>query len=272
MTNELNYRNKLLLKKLDANILGLNIKQFTVNDIDDVGYEEFNRKRQFIFLNKNTFSDDALAMEIDKYMMEIKETLMFQYQDILYDIDYNLFDLISYIPFINDMFIEFLEFFTINKIHKVYHVPEDDEMVIIYDDKLMHINRNQFDDLLRMFSILNFSTDLFNEDSKIAKAKEVYDFDKQVEELKGKYSFIKEKKEDITFNSILSWLCNDGKGYTHENIGDRTIYQIMDSYSRRNYMSYCDLINNVRGNGLCTMDDKALVKINYAFDLYNNKL
>lgn len=255
------YKNLLLFAQ-QVNISGFDIKQFTVRELL-TEYSVFNTKRQFVYIDKDTFSSKDKT-DIDSYMFDVKEMLAISYSDVGYDLEYDKFDMVCYIGFVNAMFIDFLNYFTNHKIISVSHMPEFDRMNISYDDtKILGITREDFNIMMNMFCVLNYATEI-NDDVKVRKTKNAEEFDDKKKELESKFGFV--DKPTITFNSILSWLVNDG--YTHEILINKTIYQVMDSFKRKNHMEYCKMINTARSNGLCNMTDNELNKVNNAFCLY----
>lgn len=256
------YKN-LLLFAMPVTIYGLKARQMRIRDLL-CSYDSFNATRQFVYLTKDTMHKD-IKSKIDEYMFDIKEYLAINFKECDYELEYDTFDLIGYIEYINQAFVEFLDYFTYHKIESVSHVPSLDLLKIVYDDtKVLCLSRKQFNDMMDRFCILNYSNRLEEDDNKITKTKSAEEFDEKKKELEDRFGF--KKKQDVTFNSTLSWLANDG--YRHEALIYKTIYQVMDTIKRKNYMEYCRLINNARSNGTCNMKEGELRKINNALCLY----
>lgn len=256
------YKN-LLLFAMPVDICGLRLKQYRVRDLL-CDYDDFNAYRQFVYLTKDTVHKD-IKKQIDDYMFDVKEQLAIGFKECNYDLEYDTFDLVGYIEYINNAFVNFLNYFTQHKIYEVSHVPSLDLLKIIYDDtNVLCISRNQYSDMMNRFCILNYASSLEDDEDKIKKTKAAEEFDDKKRELEEKFGF--KKKQDVTFNSILSWLANDG--YKHETLIYKTIYQVMDAMKRKCYMDYCELINSARSNGNCNMKEAELKKINKAFCLY----
>lgn len=261
---DLDYYKNLLLFAQPVNMYGFSIKQYKVRELL-TKYKEFNRIRSFVYISEENFIKEE-RQRIKNAMFDVKEQLLMSYPNTGYELSYDLYDLTLYHPVINTMFIEFLNFFTYHKIELVSHIPALDYLKIVYDEdiKVTTLTRKQFNDMLNRFCILNYANELVDEKDRITKTDKAKEFDDRKRELESKFGF--EKKEDVTFNSILSWLANDG--YKHETLIYKTIYQIMDAFKRKNYMEYCHLINTARGNGICNMNEAELRKINNAFSLY----
>lgn len=255
------YKN-LLLFAMPVSMYGLKVKQYKVRDLL-CSYDEFNYNRQFVYLNKNSLHK-RVKSDIDNHMFDVKEYLAMNYGDVGYDLEYDTFDLVGYVEYINQSFVSFMTYFTQHTISSVDHIKELDLLRIIYDEtKVLCLNREQFSDMMNRFCILNYASSLSDAD-RIEKTKAAEEFDEKKKELEDKFGF--KKKQEITFNSILSWLANDG--YKHETLIYKTMYQVMDSMRRKGYMEYCKLINNARSNGNCNMKEAELKKINNAFCLY----
>lgn len=255
------YKN-LLLFAVPVSLYGLEIKQYKVRDLL-CGYEEFNRYRQFVYLSKNTLHKQT-KKDIDAYMFDVKEYLLMNYGEAGYSLEYDTFDLVAYVGYLNHAFVEFLTYFTQHTISDVTHIKEIDLLRIVYDDtKVLCLNREQFGDMMNRFCILNYASSL-SDTERIEKTSAAEEFDEKKKELEDKFGF--KKKQDITFNSILSWLVNDG--FDHNLLINKTMYQVMDSMRRKGYMEYCKLINNARSSGNCNMKEAELKKINNAFCLY----
>lgn len=274
--SEEEFRVRLNVKK-PVEIYGLQVKQYTLDDVlDKTGYLRFNRLRNFVNLNIDSF-EDGVSKEIDDYMFTIKESLMMSYPYAGYDIDYNLFDMCCHVPFIKNMFIDFLYAFTIGcEDILVEHNPNFNKLTILYtnlnksedNDKekieQLTLDKVQFDEFIDLFSILNFTVRV--DHSMVKDSESVKEFDKKAEEIKSQYGF--KSRQDITLESITSSLidsCNTS--YNHENIGGKTIYQIMNSFNRMCKIKDNEFMNLVRVNSSKIKDDD-IKKNMWYYNLY----
>lgn len=257
------YKNLLLFAQ-PVKIYGLHLKQFRVRELL-TGFNKFNYMRNFVYyINKDSINDEY-KREIDDFMFDVKEELMIKYGYVGYDIEYDTFDLVSYHPEYNAMFTMFLSYFTQDRISSAIHIPQLDRINITYNDtKVSPISRKEFYDMMNRFCLLNYANEILEDNDKMEKTQAAIDFDKKKKELENKFGF--KEKPTMTFNSILSWLANDG--YTHDTLIYKTIFQVMDAFKRKNHMEYCKMINNARSNGLCNMKEAELKKVNNAFCLY----
>lgn len=258
------FRNHLIIGE-DVYVCGLGVVQYTVEDIIK-NYQEFNYMRHFVYFNKDSLSE-KIRPQIDERMFDIKEALMMEYQFNNYDLEYDTFDMIGYVHEVNELFVQFLNYFTYHTINKVYHQPIMDMLIVQYDDnKILEIDRKIFGEIIDRFSILNYATSVSDNKDTIKQTDRAKDFDEKARKIKQDFD-IKEKP-DMTFNSILSWIVNSVNGYTHDNIKSKTIYMIMDTYMRKNHTAYCDMMNRARSNGICNLKENEFKKINYALNLY----
>lgn len=274
--SEEEFRVRLNVKK-PVEIYGLEVKQYTLDDIlDKTGYLKFNRLRNFVNLNIDSF-EDSVSKEIDDYMFTIKENLMMSYPYAGYDIDYNLFDMCCHVPFIKNMFIDFLYAFTIGcEDILVEHNPNFNKLTILYTNlnksednnkekiEQLTLDSVQFDDFIDLFSILNFTVRV--DRSTVKDSESVKEFDKKAEEIKSQYGF--KSRQDITLESITSSLIDSGNtSYNHENIGGKTIYQIMNSFNRMCKIKDNAFMNLVRVNSSKIKDDD-IKKNMWYYNLY----
>lgn len=238
-----------LNKNMECDIFGLPIKQVTLDEVlEDIGYQKFKHIREFVNLSLDMF-DDKVANDIEDYMLDVKEQLILAYPDVKYEIEFDLFDLCLYIPFAKTMFIDFLKTFTRCEDISFEHVQFTDEMLMIYfidgQSNKLRLNRNDFNELIDLFSILNFTVRVDRNRHKDSAS--VKEFDKKANEIKEKYGF--KSKSDVTLESITSALIDsDNPNYTHESIGSKTIYQIMNSFNRMCKMKDNEFMNLVRVN------------------------
>lgn len=269
MIDEEEFRGRLLLN-YNPTLFGLNLKQFTIKEVYDFGEGKFNALSNFAFINIKNMNQEYKAL-IDDYLITIRECLIKSFNGVYFSTNYTIFDVICYDRKFNESFIEFLNVFTKHTISKIDHVVDLDCIQILYDnDKSIKLNRIEFNDMLEGFAILNFATgfpeeNLFKETKKDEKVEE---YEKELEELKRQFGF-KEQKPDITFYSILEWLVNDARCYTHENIGDKTMYQVMSSFNRLNHIGHCEMLDKIRSNGLLgDMNKEELKKAVPFFEIY----
>lgn len=257
------YKN-LLLFAMPINLYGLHLKQFRVRELL-TEFNKFNYMRNFVYyINKDAIGEEH-KKEIGDFMFDIKEYLMIGYPHAGYEIEYDTFDLVCYHPEYNAMFVMFLNYFTHDNILTATHKPELDMLEITYNEtKITPLTRTHFADMMNVFCLLNYANEILEDDEKIEKTQAAVDFDSKKRELEAKFGF--KEKPSMTFNSVLSWLANDG--YRHETLIYKTIFQVMDSLKRKNHMEYCKMINTARSNGLCNMKEAELKKINNAFCLY----
>lgn len=238
-----------LNKNMKCDVFGIPIKQVTLDEIlDSIGYQRFKYIREFVNLSLDMF-DDKIARDIEDYMFEIKEQLILEYPDVKYEIDFDLFDLCNYVPFVKTMFIDFLKTFTECEDVSFEHIQFTDEMLIIYfiegKSNRLTLKRSDFIEFVDLFSILNFTVRVDRNRPKDSAS--VKEFDKKASEIKEKYGF--KSKSDITLESIISALIDsDNPNYTHESIGSKTIYQIMNSFNRMCKMKDHEFMNLVRVN------------------------
>ena len=265
--NEEEFRIRLT-KQHNVDIFDLPIKQITINQIlDEIGYSKYKSIREFVNLDLNMF-EAKMVKDIENYMYEVKEALMSEYSDVGYDIDFTLFDLCLYVPFINDMFVDFLHMFTYCESVQVQHIAPFDTMLIVYSiDDTPHklsLTRKQFEKFIDLFSILNYAVPIDNERSHDSES--VKEFDRKAEEIKSKYGI--KPKQDITIESIISSLIDsDNTSYTHENIGFKTMYQIMSSFYRMCKIKDNDFMNLVRVN--CSkISESDIKKASWFYNLY----
>lgn len=274
--SEEEFRVRLNVKK-PVEIYGLQVKQYTLDDVlDKTGYLRFNRLRNFVNLSIDSF-EYGVSKEIDDYMFTIKESLMMSYPYAGYDIDYNLYDMCCHVPFIKNMFIDFLYAFTIGcEDILVEHNPNFNKLTILYtnlnksedNDKekieQLTLDKVQFDDFIDLFSILNFTVRV--DHSMVKDSESVKEFDKKAEEIKSQYGF--KSRQDITLESITSSLIDSGNtSYNHENIGGKTIYQIMNSFNRMCKIKDNEFMNLVRVNSSKIKDDD-IKKNMWYYNLY----
>lgn len=238
-----------LNKKSNTKIFDIPIRQCTLDEIlDDIGYDKFKHTREFVNLNIDSFNDE-ISKNIEEYMYDVKEKLMLDYQGVGYDMIFDLYDMVLYVPFIMEMFIDFLKMFTYCKEIYVKHIPAIDEMLIIYyieeESFKVTLTRKSFEEFMDMFSILNFTVRV--DRSRVKDSDSVKEFDRQAKEIKEKYGV--KGRQDITLESITSALIDsDNPNYTHESIGSKTIYQIMNSFGRMCKMRDNDFMNLIRVN------------------------
>ena len=237
-----------LLQNMECDIFGLKVKSITLDDIlNRIGFDKYKQLREFVNLTLDTFQDE-IAKEIENYVLDKKEVLLLNNPYAHYDMSYDLFDLCLHVPFINKMFIEFLNTFTYCTYIEVQHIALTDEMLIVYftdkeADKLK-LNRFEFVEFMDFFSILNFTTRVPKE--HYTESESVKEFDRKAKEIKEKYGF--RNKSDITLESIISSLVNSGVNYTHENIRSKTMYQIIDSFNRICKIKENEFMNLIRVN------------------------
>lgn len=257
------YKNLLLFAQ-PIELYGFKVKQYTVLELL-TEFNRFNYMRNFVYhINKDSINA-KYKREIDLFMFDVKEMLVMEYDCVGYDIAYDTFDLVCYHPEYNALFVAFLNYFTDDNIQSAEHMPQIDRLNVTYNDvNVCPLTREEFKDLLNRLCLLNYANEIDDIEDKVEKSEEAVDFDEKKRALKEKYGF--KDKPTMTFNSILSWLANDG--YTHETLINKTIFQIMDALKRKNHMEYCKLINNARSNGMCDMKEAELKKINNAFCLY----
>lgn len=257
-----------LNKKSNVDVMGIPIKQLTLDEIlDCVGYSKFKYTREFVNLSLDSFHDD-MVKNIEDYMFDVKEALMINYPDIGYDLVFDMFDMCLYVPFIKDMFMDFMNVFTYCDDIVIEHVPFIDEMLIIYyvdgvSNKLS-LTRDLFYKMIDLFSILNYTVKVDRD--KIVDSDAVKEFDKKAKEIKEKYGV--KSKNDVTLESITSALIDsDNPNYTHESIGSKTIYQIMNSFSRMCKMKDNEFMNLIRVN--CSkIDENEIRKSSWFYNLY----
>lgn len=263
MTEE-EFRIRLNVKK-PVTIFEMEVRQYTLDEILDViGYKNFNYMRNFVNLTTDSL-DKKVADDIDEYLFNIKEQLMIQYSGVGYDFDYTLFDMCGYVPFINSMFVEFLTTFTIHSDIEVSHVPVFDEMIIRYDgSKNLVLSREQFDEFMDMFSILNYSVKVdrnFVKDSEAVK-----EFDDRAKEIKEQFGW--QERQEVTLESITSALIDsDNSSYNHENICDKTIYQILNSFNRMCKLKDNEFMNLIRVNCTSIKEDD-IKKSTWYYNIY----
>lgn len=258
-----------LNKKMKVDIFGIPVRQYTLDEVlDGLGYEKFKYLREVVNTSIDLFAPD-MKRDISDYMFEVKTKLMVRNPDMPYDIYFDLFDMCLYVPVINNLFIEFMNTFTYATDISLRHIEESDEMVIFYkledEARKLSLDRKGFNELIDLFSVLNFSVRT-SKDKYITNSKSVEDFDKKVKEIKDKYGI--KDKHDITFESITSALINsENPNYTHESIGNKTMYQIMDSFSRMCKFKDNEFMNLVRVN--CSKVDKnEISKTSWFYNIY----
>lgn len=258
-----------LNKGMNVDIFGIPVRQYTLDEVlDNLGYDKFKYLREVVNTSIDLFTPD-MRRDISDYMFEVKTSLMVRNQDVPYDIDFDLFDMCLYAPIINNLFIDFMNTFTYATEISLKHIEESDEMVIFYKvdgmDRKLSLTRENFVEFVDLFSILNFSVRT-NKEKHINNSKAVEDFDKKAKEIKDKYGI--KDKHDITFESITSSLINsENPNYTHESIGSKTMYQIMDSFSRMSKFKDNEFMNLVRVN--CSEIDKNEVsKSSWFYNIY----
>lgn len=257
-----------LNKNMKTSIYNIPIKQLTLDEIlDDIGYDKFKHIRDFVNISPTTINDGVKG-ELDEFMFDIKEYLMLAHPSVGYDLIYTFFDMCLYVPFISQMFVEFLKTFTYCDEVIIQHVPFIDEMLIVYyidgQSNKLSLTRKSFDDFIDMFSILNYTSRVnreFVEDSEAVK-----EFDRKAREIKEKYG-VKESAS-VTLESITSALIDsDNPNYTHESIGCKTMYQIMNSFSRMCKMKDNDFMNLVRVNS-SKIDENTIKESAWYYNLY----
>lgn len=261
--NEEEFRLKLNLN-LPVEIYGLQVKQLTIGEIlDKTGYTAFNSIRNFVNFNIEYIEYD-IAKEIKDYMFDVKENLIELYPSI-YKLDFSLFDMCYYVPFIRDMFISFLKTFTIHKDFVVFHQQTLDELIITYDDEQLSLNRIQFESFIDLFSILNYTTKV---DREIIKQNDkVKDFDNKVDEIKKRCGF--KEKQDITLESIISALIDsDNTSYTHETASSKTIYQVMTSFHRMCRIKDNEFMNLIRINSTQKIKERDIKNSLWYYNFY----
>lgn len=257
-----------LNKCSDVDIMGMPVKQVTLDDILDViGYKKFRYIREFVNFDIDNLNED-ISKTISDYMFDVKEHLMFEYQNVGYDLVFDMFDMCLYVPFIKEMFIEFLHTFTYCEDIVVEHIAFIDEMLIVFyvngNSNKLSLNRSQFDEFIDCFSILNYTVKVDRD--KKQDSESVKEFDRKAKEVKDKYGI--KSKNNVTLESITSALIDsDNPNYTHESIGSKTIYQIMNSFSRMCKMKDNEFMNLVRVN--CSkIDEDEIRKNSWFYNLY----
>ena len=251
-----------------ATIFGLNVKQLTLDEVmDEIGYDKFKQVRDFVNLDISSFNKE-LANSIEECMFDIKEHLIINYPDTHYEMTFDLFDLCLYIPFIKSMLIEFIEMFTTCRDVIVNHMEVVDEMTILYTQgngfESLTLTRDNFIEFIDLFSILNFTVRV--DRNRANDSESVKEFDKKANDIKEKYGF--KSKQEVTLESITSALIDsDNPNYTHESIGGKTIYQIMNSFNRMCKIKDNEFMNLVRVNA--TKIDNNDVRANmWYYNLY----
>ncbi|MEG2546343.1 MAG: hypothetical protein RSA51_07270 [Niameybacter sp.] len=263
--NEEEFRIRLNMGQA-VEIFGLKVRNYTLNEIvEDLGYSKFKYLREFVNLEPDSFEEE-MNKSIEAYMYEVKEYLVMTYQDIEYDLDFTLYDMCAYIPFIKAMFIEFLQTFTMYEDISVEHKVEADKLKIECDRSLtLELNREEFEAFLDYFSVLNFTTKV--DRGRTQDSQSVKDFDKKAQEIKMKYGV--KNKQGITLESIISALINSNNpNYTHKDIGCKTIYQIMDSFGRICKMKENDFMNLLRCNGMSKIGEEEVRRSMWYYNLY----
>lgn len=257
-----------LNKNMRTTIYNIPIKQLTLDEIlDDVGYDRFKYIRDFVNMSPQTMNGDIVG-ELDDFMFDIKEQLMLLNPTVGYDLIYTLFDMCLYVPFVKQMFIDFLKTFTYCEEIIIQHIAFVDEMLIIYyidgQSNKLSLDRQAFDDFIDMFSILNY-TSRVNRDV-VEDSESVKEFDRKAKEIKEKYG-VKESAT-VTIESVISALVDsDNPNYTHESIGCKTMYQVMNSFSRMCKMKDNDFMNLIRVNA-SKVDENAIKESAWYYNLY----
>lgn len=257
-----------LNKCSSVDIMGMPVRQITLDEIlDVVGYKKFRYIRDFVNFDIENLNEDILEM-INEYMFDVKERLMMEYPCVGYDLLFDMYDMCLYVPSINELFIEFIQTFTYCEDVVVEHIAFIDEMLIVFyvDGKSnkLSLNRKQFEEFIDYFSILNYTVRV--DRSKQKDSESVKEFDRKANEIKEKYGI--KSKNSMTLESITSALIDsDNPNYTHESIGSKTIYQIMNSFSRMCKMKDNEFMNLVRVN--CSkIDEDEIKKSSWFYNLY----
>ena len=251
-----------------VNIFGLKVRQLTLDEVmDDIGYDKFKQVRDFVNLDISSFSDE-ISSSIEEYMLDVKECLILNYPTTNYDMTYDLYDMCLHVPFIKTMFMDFIKTFTTCEDVIINHMEVVDEMTILYtqDERFesLTLNRQTFYEFMDLFSILNFTVRVDRD--RVRDSESVKEFDRKANEIKKKYGF--KSKQEVTLESITSALIDsDNPNYTHESIGGKTIYQIMNSFNRMCKIKDNEFMNLVRVNA--TKIDSNDVKANmWYYNLY----
>ncbi|WP_440118463.1 hypothetical protein [Paenibacillus sp. QZ-Y1] len=202
----------------------VNIYSPTMDEISNVGYEEYMLKVQFSLFNKEKILIDLFNLSDEDYDL-IKETS-----------DY---DILTDHPNLKDYMTDSLSFFARSPV--IFDELSNSFKV----DGVEFVNKDNYQDYSLVIKQLN-AMDMGSEQEtkKTAKAKAFQD----------RINFFKkktQKKEDVLeIKDILSILCNAGNnGINIFNVGSLTIYQVYEQFERLNIKESFNRLHPVWANG-----------------------
>lgn len=263
MLNENEVRLKLTAIK-DIVLNGIRFRQYTIDEIIEMGFINYSRKKDLAFFELSKLFKEDLISIIDDMMFEIKEGLIEEYPDMNYDIDYDLFDMVTHIELVKDAFKGFMKFFTYHEFKDFVHNPSVDQMLVTYDDvEVVMLTREQFEDILNVIRLMTYGVvKLEDKITQTEKAKRYHD---EVDEMKKKWGFKENPK--VTFNSIIHGVCNSKHTcINYDNVGSKTMYHICEAETAIEYGEYRELMNNAKANGMApklTKSEEEKLRWNY---------
>lgn len=252
----------------EISIYNFHIRNYTIEEICEMKYSEFNKKLSILMFDLNDLSIKDRKL-FDDHMFQVKEDLMMEYSHIKYELDYDLFDLIGYVKPINDKFVDLMNFITYDKVIAISHDKTFDKLKFFIDIgdscKVKVLSRKDFVNFIEMLNICVFADS--GKKNKITLDDKAKVYEEEVRQIKEKYN-IKDKKE-ITITSIISSECNSNSSMTYDNIKNKTFYQLMDAYKVLNHFKYSELMDKIRCTGMVKMNENDIKKAFWSKDVYN---
>lgn len=252
----------------EISIYNFHIRNYTIEEICEMKYSEFNKRLSILMFDLNDLSIKDRKL-FDDHMFQVKEDLMMEYSHIKYELDYDLFDLIGYVKPINDKFVDLMNFITYDKVIAISHDKTFDKLKFFIDIgdscKVKVLSRKDFVNFIEMLNICVFADS--GKKNKITLDDKAKVYEEEVRQIKEKYN-IKDKKE-ITITSIISSECNSNSSMTYDNIKNKTFYQLMDAYKVLNHFKYSELMDKIRCTGMVKMNENDIKKAFWSKDVYN---
>ena len=238
---------RLLLGK-SVNVLGINIRCFTIKEvIDNIGIEKY---------------DSTLSLlNVDKL-----ELMMFLKQDLD---AYSLIQLHMLIPGLDETLADLIQIFLDPK-EVVWNKESFEIKVVSKDGSSILLNQKNYRNFFRSIAdIYNVSLNETEEDVVFGTESAKYNWRRYQHALR------EGRRRDAAYNScidlfsVISSVINIGKLYKYDNIENLTIFQLYDSFYRLDHYETCKSIDKIRTSGMIDTSKINLPDIHW-YDIIKN--
>lgn len=201
---------------------GIAIKPFTLREINDMGYSEFQNHINMISLTLDYFIDQIEDFETQAIYKSEKHNM-------------KVFDLYCAIPDFKKMMIDSLK--VILRTNDIIETENDDYEIVLLVDGKYGIDRYNYDTIIKTISMQNSPSEKNEEESETnPENEEARAVAEKIKKLKNKVSEVKnngsEKDSGTFITDIISSVSSMSNTINKINVWDLTLYQLYDEFYR----------------------------------------